>query len=141
MKAQLTEVITKIEELIKEYNNVRDSQNISLILDLKDKICAWSFRFAELTADLKIEYNEKYFIRKIATAKTKHALIRNDMTIGKADAESMIEHEVEYKSEQEIEGLSYKADIMLRQTNMIIRAIEQRVSWLKVENKQYGNPA
>ena len=138
MKTELTEVITKIEGFIKEYNLCRDSGNISLILDLKDKICAWSFRFAELTADLKIDYNEKYFIRKIATAKTKHALIRNDMTIGKADAESMIEHETEYKSEQEIEGLSYKADIMLRQTNMIVRAIEQRVSWLKVETKQYN---
>jgi len=134
----LTETITKLQELIKEYNNIRDSQNISLILDIKDQICAWSFRFAELTADLKIKYNEKYFIRKIATAKTKHALIRNDMTIGKADAESMIEHETEYKSEQEIEGLSYKADIMLRQTNMIIRAIEQRVSWLKVEKTKYN---
>ena len=138
MKTELTEVITKIEGFIKEYNLCRDSGNISLILDLKDKICAWSFRFAELTADLKIDYNEKYFICKIATAKTKHALIRNDMTIGKADAESMIEHETEYKSEQEIEGLSYKADIMLRQTNMIVRAIEQRVSWLKVETKQYN---
>ena len=136
---ELTEIIEKLQGLIKEYNQVRDSGNISLILDLKDKICAWSFRFAELTADLKIEYNQRYFIRKIATAKTKHALIRNDMTIGKADAESMIEHETEYKSEQEIEGLSYKADIMLRQTNMIIRAIEQRVSWLKVESKQYNN--
>ena len=139
MEKELAEIITKLEGLIKEYNQVRDSGNISLILDLKDKICAWSFRFAELTADLKIEYNQRYFIRKIATAKTKHALIRNDMTIGKADAESMIEHETEYKSEQEIEGLSYKADIMLRQTNMIIRAIEQRVSWLKVESKQYNN--
>ena len=136
---ELTEIIEKLQGLIKEYNQIRDSGNISLILDLKDKICAWSFRFAELTADLKIEYNQRYFIRKIATAKTKHALIRNDMTIGKADAESMIEHETEYKSEQEIEGLSYKADIMLRQTNMIIRAIEQRVSWLKVESKQYNN--
>ena len=136
---ELTEIIEKLQGLIKEYNQVRDSGNISLILDLKDKICAWSFRFAELTADLKIEYNQRYFIRKIATAKTKHALIRNDMTIGKADAESMIEHETEYKSEQEIEGLSYKADIMLRQTNMIIRAIEQRISWLKVESKYYNN--
>ena len=136
---ELTEIITKLEGLIKEYNQIRGSGNINDILDLKDQICAWSFRFAELTADLKIEYNQRYFIRKIATAKTKHALIRNGTTIGKAESESMIEHEVEYKSEQEIEGLSYKADIMLRQTNMIIRAIEQRVSWLKVESKQYNN--
>ena len=136
---ELTEIIEKLEGLIKEYNQVRDSGNISLILDLKDQICAWSFRFAELTADLKIEYNQRYFIRKIATAKTKHALIRNGTTIGKAESESMIEHEVEYKTEQEIEGLSYKADILLRQTNMIIRAIEQRVSWLKVDSKQYNN--
>ena len=135
----LTETIEKLQGLIKEYNQIRDSGNISLILDLKDQICAWSFRFAELTADLKIEYNQRYFIRKIATAKTKHALIRNGTTIGKAESESMIEHEVEYKTEQEIEGLSYKADILLRQTNMIIRAIEQRVSWLKVESKQYNN--
>ena len=136
---ELTEIITKLEGLIKEYNQIRDSGNISLILDLKDQICAWSFRFAELTADLKIEYNQRYFIRKIAIDKTKNALIKNGTAIGKADVESMIEHETEYKSEQEIEGLSYKADIMLRQTNMIIRAIEQRVSWLKVESKQYNN--
>lgn len=139
MITELTEVITKIEGFIKEYNSIRDSGNISLILDIKDKICAWSFRFAELTANLKIEYNEKYFIRKIATAKTKHALIRNGTTIGKAESESMIEHEVEYKSEQEIEGLSYKADIMLRQTNVIIQSIQQRISYLKFESKEYNN--
>lgn len=139
MEKELEEIITKLKEFISQYNQVRDSGNISLILELKDKILGWSFRFAELTADLKIDYNERYFIRKIATAKTKHALIRNGTTIGKAESESMIEHEVEYKSEQVIEGLSYKADILLRQTNMIIRAIEQRVSWLKVESKQYNN--
>ena len=139
MEKELEEIITKLKEFISEYNQVRDSGNISLILDLKDKILGWSFRFAELTADLKIEYNQKYFIRKIATAKTKHALIRNGTTIGKADVESMIAHESEYKEEQLNEGLSYKADIMLRQTNMIIRASEKRVSWLKVESKQYNN--
>ena len=139
MKKELEEIITKLKEFISEYNQVRDSGNISLILDLKDKILGWSFRFAELTADLKINYNERYFIRKIAIAKTKNALIKNGTAIGKADVESMIEHEVEYRTEQEIEGLSYKADILLRQTNMIIRAIEQRISWLKVESKQYNN--
>ena len=139
MEKELEEVITKLKGFISEYNQVRDSGNISLILDLKDKILGWSFRFAELTADLKINYNERYFIRKIAIAKTKNALIKNGTAIGKADVESMIEHEVEYRTEQEIEGLSYKADILLRQTNMIIRAIEQRISWLKVESKQYNN--
>ena len=139
MEKELEEVITKLKEFISEYNKVRDSGNIALILDLKDKILGWSFRFAELTADLKINYNERYFIRKIAIAKTKNALIKSGTAIGKADVESMIEHEVEYKSEQEIEGLSYKADILLRQTNMIVRAIEQRISWLKVESKQYNN--
>lgn len=129
----LTETISKLQELIKEYNTVRGSGSIGYLLDIKDQICMWSFRFAELAADLKMDYNQKYFIRKIAVSKTKHALIRNGTTIGKAESESIIEHEVEYRAEQEIEGLSYKADIMLRQTNVIIRAMEQRISHLKFE--------
>lgn len=134
----LNETISKLQEQIKEYNDIKSTNNIPLLLDVKDRICIWSFRFAELTADLKIDYNQKYFIRKIAVSKTKHALIRNGTAIGKADAESIIEHEVEYKTEQEIEGLSFKADIMLRQTNIILRAIEQRISFLKFEQNNWN---
>lgn len=136
---ELTEIITKLEGLIKEYNQVRDSGNISVILDLKDKICAWSFRFAELAADLKITYNDFYFIRRINVAKTRQALIKNGSTIGAADTDALIKHEESYKQEQEYESLSYKADIMLRQTNIIIQAIQQRVSWLKIESKEFNN--
>ena len=136
---ELNTIITKIQGYIKEYSQIRDSGNISLILDIKDNICAWSFRFAELTADIKIDYNDAYFIRRINVAKSKQALINKGSAIGKADVDSMIENEEAYKAEQEYESLSYKADLMLRQTNVIIRAIEQRVSWLKFEAGKYEN--
>lgn len=135
---ELTEITTKMQELIKEYNQSKGTQNISLLLDIKDKICAWSFRFAELTADLKITYNDFYFIRRINVAKTRQALIKNGSTIGAADTDALIKHEESYKKEQEYESLSYKADILLRQTNVIIQAIQQRISWLKIESKEYN---
>lgn len=132
----LQEITTKIQGYIKEYNSIRNSGNISLILDIKDNICGWSFRFAELTADIKIDYNDAYFIRRINVAKSKQALINKGSAIGKADVDSMIENEEAYKAEQEYESLSYKADLMLRQTNVIIRSMEQRISWLKIENSK-----
>ena len=136
---ELEEITTKIQGYIKEYSQIRDSGNISLLLNVKDNICAWSFRFAELTADIKIDYNDAYFIRRINVAKSKQALINKGSAIGKADVDSMIENEEAYKAEQEYESLSYKADLMLRQTNVIIRAIEQRVSYLKFEASKYEN--
>ncbi len=129
----LNEIIEAIQGFIKEYNDLKGSNNISAMLEVKDKICGWSFRFAELTADIKEDYNNRYFIRRIATSKTKNALIRNGSKIGTADTEAIIEHEADYKSEQQAEALAYKADLMLRQTNIIIRAIEQKVSYLKWE--------
>ncbi|MCH7516018.1 MAG: hypothetical protein IIB08_02625 [Bacteroidetes bacterium] len=129
----LNETISKLQEQIKEYNEIKSTNNIPLLLDVKDRICIWSFRFAELTADLKISYNDHYFIRRINVAKTRQTLIKNGSTIGAADNDALIKHEESYKAEQEYESLSYKADIMLRQTNIIIRTIEQRISYLKFE--------
>jgi len=133
---ELTKIINTLQAYIKEYNSIRDSGNISLILDIKDNICAWSFRFAELTADIKISYNDLYFIRRINVAKTRQALIKQGSTIGAADTDALVKHEESYKAEQEYESLSYKADLMLRQTNVIVRAIEQRISYLKFEQNK-----
>ena len=96
----LNETISKLQEQIKEYNEIKSTNNIPLLLDVKDRICIWSFRFAELTADLKISYNDHYFIRRINVAKTRQTLIKNGSTIGAADNDALIKHEESYKAEQ-----------------------------------------
>ena len=103
------------------------------ILSAKDRLAIYSFTLAEFTADMKGEYNLAYFNRRISVLRTKQTLINSKTAIGKAEGDAILEHQDAYKKEMEAEADAYRADLLLRQVNKIIDAMQQRVSVLRSE--------
>lgn len=134
-KPDLDQTLKKIEELLSEYMNIRNSGNITALLDVQDKIAIWGMRLAELSADYMTSYNYQYFIRKINVSKKKMQLIKLGNKIGASDAQAMVDNEEVMNVEQENESIAYKADLILKQLNKTLSSIQQRISFMKQEQK------
>jgi hypothetical protein len=118
---------------------VRGSQDIETMIRIREDLSIGSFYFAEIVSDLKITYNHQHFIRKINIAKDKQAFLAEGKTLGQSDNEALIKNEEAYNEQLETEGNSYKADILLRQTNKVLEAMSQTISYLKIENRETKN--
>jgi len=129
----MQETLDHISQIIEWYKLSSKGAGIDDLIDARDQLASYSYNLAEFTADLKIEYNSKHFIRKINIAKSKHAFLNKGMTLGKADNEALIKHEEAYNSEIEYEAEAYKADILLRSVYKVLDAMSQHISWLKQE--------
>jgi hypothetical protein len=55
--------------------------------------------------------------------------------IGKADHQALIDNEKNFQTEQEHEATAVELDLLLKQTNIILQAINQRISFYKQEKQ------
>lgn len=127
-----------LKEIIRLIGLYRDNyKNLSLdqLVNMRDRLAAYCFSFAEEVADIKTGYNETVFVRRVEVMRTKQNILkaRGKLSDGKLKDEADLEHIEELKAELERESASYKADLLLRQANRVIDAIEQRVSYKKLE--------
>ena len=132
----MNKTIESIERLLAEYYNKGAGQHITELLDIQDKLAIHSYRLAEMAANAKNEYNGCYFIRKISVGKNVQGLM-NSRKISKAQAqvEADIMSEEDFKAELDAEGEAYKYDMLVGQTNKVLSAIQQRISYLKTEKQ------
>lgn len=128
-------VIQAIDNIVKWYGKTKNPSPDQLIENYK-KITGYLWFFADIVATAKDEYNQKYYLRKIETVRSKMNLIKKGMAVNKADAESMLEHEDIYMTEIEAESIVYRADLLLRQGNRVADCIRTEISWLKQEKQQ-----
>src|SRR3990167_7410322 len=137
----LEQTIEVLKKAINEYMALvkNQSQDINALLDLRDRIAGYSFYFAEICGDLKIQYNYQHFIRKIMVAKDKQAFLKEGKTLWGSDNEALIKNEEAYNAQLESEGDAYKADLLLKQTNRVLDGIAQRISYLKIEKFETKN--
>ena len=111
---------------------------INELLDLQDRLSIHSYRLAEKSADAKTDYNGLYFIKEISLQRD----IRNRMkgNISKAaatvEAETTPDAEERFKAELEAEAEAYKLDLLLKQVNKVLSAMQQRISYLKEEKNR-----
>lgn len=129
----MKETLDNISEIIEWYKEHSSGAGIHILLDARDKLSGHSYNLAEFTADLKVEYNSKYFIRKINIAKSKQAFLNENMTLGKAENEALVKHQEIYNAQIEAEADAYKADLLLRSVYKVLDAMSQRISTLKQE--------
>lgn len=108
------------------------TQNITNLLEAKDKLAISSYMLAEYAADKKIDYNSAYFIRKVSVIREKEQNNKS-MSATKAETKAMLSKENDYHREIEAQGDAYKADLLLKQVNKIIDCMTQRISYLKQE--------
>lgn len=131
MKIEST--IENIGKLIEWYHSNGSKSHIPELLTAKDRLCVYSWHLANECAELKREYGVAYFKRKISINRVKQALMMEKYTATRADAVSIAENEDKLESEMQAESNAFRADLLLNQCNTIIRAIEQRVSFMKQE--------
>ena len=60
------------------------------------------------------------------------------MKIGTADNQALVDNEKMYEQEQAHEATAVTLDLLLKQTNIILQSIQQRISFYKQE-KQLTN--
>jgi len=123
----------EIVKLIEWYKVNGGSQSISAILDCRDKLAVLSFRLAQQASESKNEYNAKYFQRKVNVARSVQRMMSESMAYNKADAKALIENEDYYQKEIQKEAEAYQYDLLLKQVNKVLDAMQQRISYLKGE--------
>jgi len=129
----MTETLQHITDIIDWYSEKSTGATIDEILDRRDQLSGYCYHMAEMAADLKIEYNSRYFIRKINVAKSKQAFLNEGHTLGKSENDALVKHQEAYNAQIEAEADAYKADVLLKSCYKVLEAMSQRLSWLKQE--------
>ena len=128
-------IIEQITEVIMAYNKNYKTLSIDELLNAKDKIVTLNFNLAEEVAAAKDSYNMGYYLRKINVVKTKNAYINQGKSATAAESTAIENTRAELKAELEKESYAYRLDLLLKQSNKVVDALTQRISFLKVEKK------
>jgi len=128
-------VLDEINKVVIWYGKTKNP-NPSDLMEQYKKLSGYLWFYASYVADVKGEYNQKYFIRKIETVKEKDRLVKKDMAVNRAEIEALLATEDQYFVEMEAESLAYKADLLLKQGNRVADCIRTNISLLKKEAEQ-----
>ena len=125
--------LEEISKIISDYAKHGDNRSVEALLKIQDRLAGYSYLLAEYAAQLKYTYNENYFIRKIEFQKSKHAYINTGKSATAAENLAEIEVQEWRKKEIESESHGYKADLLLKQVNRVLGALQQRISYMKID--------
>ena len=129
----MEEIVNKISDLITWYgNNCHKAQPEELLI-CKDRLVTFNYNLAQIVAESAKDYHLHYYIRKLTIARIKNAYIKKGEAVSKAESLATEESAEEFQNELESEALALKLELLLKQSNKIVDAIQQRVSYLKIE--------
>jgi hypothetical protein len=126
-------ICNEIRYWVNQYHQAKDSASIDGLLTIQDEIAIRSFTLAQHVADYKTSFNNSYFIRKIGVAKSSLTYQKNGLKQGQSDSQALIDNADNYEIEQANEATAVTLDLLLRQTNILLQAIQQRISYYKQE--------
>ena len=133
-------IIEQVSNVIQAYKGNYKTLSIDDLLNCKDKLVTLNYNLAEETADSKDSYNMGYYLRKINVTKNKNAYINQGKSAAAAESAAIENTRAELKDELLKESNAYRLDLLLKQSNKVVDAIQQRVSFLKTEKQtaDYG---
>ncbi len=126
-------ICNEIRYWINQYHKAKDSASIDGLLNIQDEIAIRTYTLAQHVADYKTSYNSSYFLRRIGIAKSTLSHQKSGMKIGTADNQALVDNEKMYEQEQAHEATAVTLDLLLKQTNIILQSIQQRISFYKQE--------
>jgi hypothetical protein len=137
----MDEVINEIRKLVEAYKKQYKTLNISQLLNLRDKLATYSFNLAEISADAKDAYNTNLYINRIEFNRQKQHYMNEGKSGTQAEAMANTDKGVEESLDAKLgaESWGYRADVLLRQVNKILEALNQRISFLKYEYEKTKN--
>ncbi len=132
----MNEILEKINVIINWYHQKSASASPDDLLKCKDKLVTYNYNLAELVAEYSKNYHKNYYIRKLTVARMKNAYIKNGEAVGKAESLATEEAAEAFDNELESEALAMRLELLLRQSNKVVDAIQQRISYLKTEMRR-----
>lgn len=127
-----------LHKIVAEYNELvkTNCQDVGEYMTLRDRATNGAFFLSEFLGNMKIEYNQARFIRKMEVVKTKASLIRDGKSAAAAQTAAEEEKELEYQNELEKEGIAVRCELILKSTYELIYSIRQRISVMMKEYNQ-----
>jgi len=127
-------LLTEIKKQIDRYEEVYKTSSIDALLNAADWFAIQATRLSETLADLKNNYNKAYYIRKLKVAQKEQELINKEsLSAAKATSQSIVATAEFLDNELEYQSAAYRIEIFLKQVNILISSIQQRISFLKIE--------
>ena len=133
-KEQL-DVLVLLKQYVGKYNEGYKTMSIDQLLNARDFFSCHCYYLAEIVADLKKNYNDSTFIRKIEISRSKSALMKTGKGVGAAAVESDLTKEniARYEKELIYEHLALKVDGFLKAIYTICNSIAGRLRHLENE--------
>lgn len=126
-------VILQSSDFVIWYRKNNKSASLDSLLNCKTTLITNNFFLAEELVDLKSQYNIAYVSRKISFEKSKDRLIKENMSVNKAEPLALIENEDIFKHENELESTAFKLETYIKHFDAVANDIMQRISILKKE--------
>ena len=128
-------ILKEIRYWINQYHANKGTADIEGLLKIQDEVAVRTFTLAQYVGDYKTSFNASYFIRKIGVAKSSLNYQKAGHTLGKADHQALLDNASNYEQEQAHEATAVTLELLLKQTNVILQAMQQRISYYKSEKQ------
>jgi len=140
MSEQLEDnVIGQVQTIIDWWHEFNDAGTVEDKLTRQNELAVLSWYLAKESADAKTKYNVDAFMRNINTDRTTQKLIEEkSMTKAKAEIDARLINREYYEEYLQSQAYAYKLDILIKQVNRILSAMQQTISYDKEELKRAG---
>ena len=136
---QEKEIREHIKLLIETYQIEGERMSIPELINLRTQLVTWNASLSTVVSRRRRDSQLAYVFRRYMVAHSKNSLIKNSMSIGQADAQSIVDNKTSYDNEVEKENEAFETDLLWRSVNKIDDAIAQQVSWMKTEELKSRN--
>jgi hypothetical protein len=133
------DLLNDVKEIVSWYHEFGSRAQLPELQDEKTKLVTVLFWFAEVVGDLKETYNKAYYNRKITVVKTVNKHVKDRSSVNKAEHLANEEHEKLFFEELEYEALADRMEILLRQANIIVQDMTQKITTLRGEKNESTN--
>jgi len=130
-------VLSEIERILSWYKVKCQECDLSTLMASRDKLSVLSYDLAKDVAIAQTNYNSAHFIRRISVNRTANNLIKEKMAVNKANIEAIEANQAHYQNESTKESEAFMNNILLKQVNQVLAAMQQRIS-LQTKELQNG---
>ena len=133
--------ITEIRKMIEWYDSHSRNAPINKLLDAKDALVVRNYYIAEEFAKFNESHKASYGLRKIGIAEQVNRSVKAGESVNRAEHLATEEKAELIKDEKLNEGIADKLYILLKHSDAVVRAMEQRIAVLRreLENSEREN--
>lgn len=134
--ADLNETVASIEKAIAWNAEALSKQiDIDTYLDAQNRLTHHLFTLAMFAGHLKVDWNNAYFMRKVAFNRAVKHYRAKDYNVNAAQNEAENDTVDKRKEELERESIAYQIDLLLRHGRDTLQSMHQAISHLKKEHE------